>query len=100
MDTLKEQAKDWQGQVEVAVIDSGIDRDHELFTGRIDTEKSINLSGQLVETLFASFPDAASNTLPCFTDFSMESLISFNSLFVGDVCPRLIFMTSAPFSLA
>lgn len=45
MDTLKEQAKDWKGQVEVAVIDSGIDRDHELFTGRIDTQKSINLSG-------------------------------------------------------
>lgn len=52
MDTLKEQAKDWQGQVEVAVIDSGIDRDHELFTGRIDTEKSINLSGQEPENQY------------------------------------------------
>lgn len=52
MDTLKEQAKDWKGQVEVAVIDSGIDKDHELFTGRIDTQKSINLSGQEPETKY------------------------------------------------
>ena len=52
MDTLKEQAKDWKGQVEVAVIDSGIDRDHELFAGRIDTKKSINLSGQEPETKY------------------------------------------------
>lgn len=44
MDSLKEEAKDWSGNVEVAVIDSGVDRDHELLQGRIDTTKSINLA--------------------------------------------------------
>lgn len=44
MDTLKEEAKDWKGNVEVAVIDSGVDRDHSLLIGRIDTQKSVNLA--------------------------------------------------------
>ena len=44
MDTLKEEAKDWSGSVEVAVIDSGADRDHELLKDRLDMDKSINLA--------------------------------------------------------
>ena len=52
MDTLKEEAKDWNGSVEVAVIDSGIDRDHELLEGRIDTAKSINLADGAANSKF------------------------------------------------
>ena len=44
MDTLKEDAKNWSGSVKVAVIDSGIDRDHKLLENRIDTTDSVNLA--------------------------------------------------------
>lgn len=90
MDTLKDQAKDWKGQVEVAVIDSGIDRDHELFKGRIDTEKSINLSGMELQNKYddtyghgshvsgiitQATPDQVKiMTVRVFDDFQMSSL--------------------------
>lgn len=44
MDTLKEEAKDWEGSVDVAVIDSGIDTDHPWFDTRLDREESINFA--------------------------------------------------------
>lgn len=47
MDQLKEEAKDWKGDVEVAVIDSGIDTDHPWFTDRLDRKNSINFAADI-----------------------------------------------------
>lgn len=52
MDSLKQDAKNWSGEVTVAVIDSGIDRDHDMLKGRIDEKRSINLSGREPEEAY------------------------------------------------
>lgn len=44
-DKLKQQAASWDGEVRVAVIDSGVDEDHPWFTGRLDRKNSVNLAG-------------------------------------------------------
>lgn len=41
---LKEDAKDWKGEVKVAVIDSGINKKHPWFKNRLDTDNSINFA--------------------------------------------------------
>lgn len=56
MDQLKEEAKDWKGDAEVAVIDSGIDTDHPWFTNRLDRENSINFAADIQD------PDAYNDT--------------------------------------
>ena len=49
-DKLKQQAARWDGEVKVAVIDSGIDEDHPWFTDRLDREDSVNLAGDGTES--------------------------------------------------
>lgn len=49
-DKLKQQAAGWDGEVKVAVIDSGIDEDHPWFTDRLDREDSVNLAGDGTES--------------------------------------------------
>ena len=48
LDKLSSRAEEWDGSVSVAVIDCGIDSDHSWFSGRIDTENSINISKDAV----------------------------------------------------
>ncbi len=56
MDQLKEDAKAWESDAEVAVIDSGIDTDHPWFTNRLDRENSINFAADIQD------PDAYNDT--------------------------------------
>lgn len=51
-DKLKQQAAGWDGEVKVAVIDSGIDEDHPWFKDRLDREDSVNLAGDGTESDF------------------------------------------------
>ena len=51
-DKLKQQAAGWDGEVKVAVIDSGVDEDHPWFTGRLDRKNSVNLAGDGTESDF------------------------------------------------
>lgn len=58
---LKEDAKDWSGEVTVAVTDSGINKKHPLFKDRLDRANSINFAIDSEDkTVYDDPPKAAS----------------------------------------